>query len=314
MFINKTIFYEHIIPSNNSIEAVSTTQKRLAIQDAFKCEDNNRALKALNEYLTLFKNMLTYLYHNRSKIVLKEQPHFDWSWENESYMSTCWQWEHIMIHAALYRLHSEMGIESMKNQSWKEASKHFTTAAQYSKTIIEKILPLWSWKTENTNHLTFKEFWKANLYHSISLKDLCTLQFGYTDRGISDKNAIKLLNRIENLNNKSIIEWSMQKNISLMNWARVGKAILQARIYVEEEEYGKAIGLINNWESPFEQLVSSDHLNIIMECFVTQLKAVLDVKLDWITANNNIHYKVIEVPDLVLQQEKNNILDTIKCF
>ena len=61
-------------------------------------------------------------------------------------------------------------------------------------------------------------------------------------------------------------------------------------------------------------MVSSDHLNVIMECFVTQLKAILDVKLDWITANNNIHYKVIEVPDLVLQQEKNDILHTIKCF
>lgn len=312
--INKTLYYEHIINQNINIESVNTTQKRLALQDAFNCDDNLRALKALDEYLLLFKKMLKYLSHNRNKVVLKEQPQFDWTWEGESWMSTCWQWENIMIHAALYKLHTNMGILSMKKQSWKEASTHFISSARYSKTIIEKILPLWTWKIDHTNHVTFKEYWYSNLYHALSLKDLCTLQFAYTKNGISDNNAIKLLNRIENYSNNSILYWSMKKNVSLMNWARVGKAILHARVYSEKDEYGKSIGLLNNWEGSFQTLVSTDHLNIIMECFVTQLRAILDLKSEWISSNNNIYYKPIEVPELVFQKDKMDIINTIECY
>jgi hypothetical protein len=313
--INKTIFYERILASySNPNEAVLTTQKRLALQDALNCEDNNRALKALNEYLSLFKNMLDYISSNRSNIVLKEQPQFDWSWENESWMSTCWQWEHIMIYASLYKLNLHNGMDQMKNQNWKDASKHFSDACRYSKTIVEKILPLWSWKTDHTIHLTFKDYWHSKLYYSNALKNLCTLQFAYMGNGISDNNALKLLNRIENDSNKSIVKWAAVLNVSLMNWARVGKAIIQARVYSENDEYGKAIGLIDNWESSFTKLKDSDKLNIVMECFVTQLQLILDLRNDWSTSNNNIHYKPIEVPDLVVVQEKTDILNSIKSF
>ena len=64
----------------------------------------------------------------------------------------------------------------------------------------------------------------------------------------------KLLNRIENDSNKAIVKWVSSLNVSLMNWARVGKAIIQARVHSENDEYGKAIGLIDNWESSFTNL------------------------------------------------------------
>lgn len=315
VYINKTLYYERILPSTDASDAVLATQKRLALQDAFKCGDKSRALKALKEYLLSFKKIINNVSSNRTNIILKEQPQFDWFWEKQSWMSTCWQWEHIMIHASLYKLNMSMGIECMKTQKWKEASKYFSDASRYSKTIIMKILPLWSWKTDNTIHLTFEDYWKSKLYYSISMKDLCTLQYGYSTTGISDNNAVKLLNRIESTCNKSVTHWVLKNSISLMNWARVGNAIIHARIFSEEDEYGKALGLLNNWESLYEKLVISDRLNAVMECFVVQLNIIKENQSDWITSNNNIHYKAIELPELKSKyHEKNDIINTIKCF
>ena len=80
------VFFEHVLPSKCSDIipiCVSATQKRLALQDALECKDLDRAENAMSEYNNDFTKMIQFLKDNSATVVLRDQPHFDWSWSNK---------------------------------------------------------------------------------------------------------------------------------------------------------------------------------------------------------------------------------------
>ena len=210
MKILHSVFFEQILPIQDNLTntCVSVTQKRLALQDALKCDDMARAWKALKTYQEEFETLVNYISSNKSNLVLRKQPEFEWTWERDSWMSTCWKWEKTMIYASGYEINHRIAIEHMQNEKWKEASQRLSDASRYAKTLIDKILPSWVWKNDQTIYVTFTEYWHSKLYYSLATKNLCTLQFAYATKGISDNNAIKLLNRIEYCSNRSIAYWA----------------------------------------------------------------------------------------------------------
>lgn len=314
--ILKSVFFEKLVPTNvhekkNSIE---TTQKRLALQDALRLNELNRAKSALSQYTPLLANLIVSLEQNR-RCILTDQPMFDWSWGSGQYMSSCWRWENLMLHAAGYDIHIASAMETAIKSNFKEASKDFHSAGQYIVSIIDNILPDWTWKENASIHVTFPNFWSSKLSFIYAMKDLCTLQYAWSNEtGISDKNALKLLNRIEFLSTKSLSEWNNDDNTALMNWSRVSRAIVSARKLREEDEFGKAISLIKAWQPVLEKLVVDSHLNTIMEQLVRQLRNITSELDDWITTNNSVHFKPEEAVELeeISDEKKLEIKYTIK--
>ena len=314
--ILKSVFFEKLVPTNvhekkNSIE---TTQKRLALQDALRLNELARAKTAVTQYAPLLANLIASLEQNR-RCTLSDQPMFDWSWGSGQYMSSCWRWENLMLHAAGYDINIASAMDTANNSRFKEASKDFHLAGQYIVSIIDNILPEWTWKENASIHVTFPKFWSSKLSFIYAMKDLCTLQYAWSNTtGISDKNALKLLNRIEYLSTKSLSEWSNDDYTALMNWARVSKAIVTARKYREEDEYGKAISLVKAWQPVLEELVVNSHLNTIMEQLVGQLRNITSELDDWITTNNSVHFKPEETVELeeITEEQKLEIKYTIK--
>ena len=121
-----------------------------------------------------------------------------------------------------------------------------------------------------------------------------TLNFAYAGQGITDKNALRLLMRIEGQCHKSLAHWMNEDNAALMNWARAARALLLARTHTENDEWGKALGLVNDWEPILNRLISDNHLNIIMETLVTQLREVVEKRDDWAKTNHHVHFQEVE--------------------
>ena len=98
-----------------------------------------------------------------------------------------------------------------------------------------------------------------------------------------------------------------------MNWSRVSKAIVTARKYKEDDEYGKAISLVKAWQPVLEELVVNSHLNTIMEQLVGQLRNITSELDDWITTNNSVHFKPEETVELeeITDEQKLEIKYTI---
>tara|TARA_B100000214_G_C23940306_1_gene615375 strand:+ start:595 stop:1605 length:1011 start_codon:yes stop_codon:yes gene_type:complete len=313
--IIKSVFFEKTVPTSihekkNSIEA---TQKRLALQDALNLNDLSRAKTAVVAYRPLLSSLISSLEQNR-RCHLTEQPMFDWGWGSGEYMSSCWRWEKLMVHASGYDISMAKAMDTAIKTDFKGASKEFHTAGEYVITIVEKILPEWTWKENAALHVTFPKFWNSKLNFIYAMKDLCTLQYAWSGaKGITDKNALKLLKRIEYLSTKSLSVWSNEDNTALMNWARASRALVMARKFKEADDYGKAIYLVKSWEPVLEKLVNNSHLNTIMEELVTQLRNITSDLDDWITSNNSVHFKVEETVELEPIDEENlEIKYTIK--
>lgn len=311
--IKKSVLFERIIPqqSVSAQQSIATSQKRLSLQDALNNNDMPRAQKAVKEYRESLENIMKMLEQHRSMTILTEQPQFDWGWGTGSYMSSCWQWENLMTHAVGYDIFMTTAMNLATKSNFKEASKNFHSAGSYVVSVLEDVLPNWTWKENPSIHMTFAKFWKSKLEFIYAMKDLCTLNYAYAGVGITDKNAIRLLLRVEGQCQKSLGHWINADNTALMNWARVSRALLLARQHTEKDEWGKALGLVNDWDPILKRLISDNHLNIIMETLVTQLNEIVDKQDDWAKTNNHVHFLEVESVPLEdvteLEEIKNKI-------
>lgn len=311
--INKSVLFERIIPSQYvpAQESIMASQKRLSLQDALNNNDMKRAQKAIEEYRTHLHLLIKNLEQNRSMAILTEQPQFDWCWGSGSYMSSCWQWENLMTHAVGFDIFMTSAMSLATKSNFKEASKNFHMAGSYVVSVLDDVLPNWTWKENPSIHMTFDKFWRSKLDFVYAMKDLMTLNFAYAGQGITDKNAIRLLKRVEGQCHKSLAQWMNEDNAALMNWARASRALLLARTYTEEDEWGKALGLVNDWEPILNRLISDNHLNIIMETLVTQLNEIVDKQDDWAKTNHHVHFQEVESVPLEdvteLEEIKNKI-------
>ena len=303
--LNKSVFFERVLPGDFDLTnvAVTATQRRFALEDAIKCGDLLRSSKAVEEYSNEFYKIMHILSKNKTSIVLKEQPLFEWYWtdngENASFMSPCWQWEKTMIHACACDINMRIALNHAHDEEWKLANRYLQTSGQHAATIVSNVLGEWTWKEDQSVLMTFPEYWRSKLNFIYGLKDMFTLQFAYKTNGLANNNGIKLLNRAEKNSNLSIVEWANGQNASLMNWARVGRAFLTAKRYAENEEVGKSIGMVNTWEPMLNTLEKTDKLAGSMKTIVSTLKDIAAEKSGWINANDHIHYQKIEVPELV---------------
>lgn len=312
--IRKTILFEKIIPSNilDNATAIACSQKRLSLQDALNNNNLKHARTYCEEYRVSFIKILDTLEKKRANTVLLDQPQFDWDWNSGSYMSSCWVWESLMACAVSYDIFMASGMKSATSQEYKQASQYFHKAGEYVQTIIEKILPTWTWKEDASIHMTFEKFWESKIYFIYAMKDLCTIQHAInTDKGISEANAIRLLKRMEGYNNQSLVKWFNSDNEALMNWSRIARALFNAKSLANNEEFGKAIGLVKAWEPLLDRLSVENHMNIIMETLVESLKHITDELADWESSNSNVHFQEIEEVPLEeiehLEEIKNKI-------
>jgi hypothetical protein len=312
--ITKSVFFERFIPTDMIASAVSIecTQKRLALQDALNTNETDRALEKIEEYRGALESIIKLLETNRSKTVLKEQPQFDWAWGSGSYMSSCWRWEKLMTYAVGYDINMASAMKKATGGQFKEASQHFNQAGEYCVSIVDNVLPEWQWKEVQSIHMTMENFWKSKVYFIYAMKDLMTLQYGISQPAeISDKNAIRIVSRMEGLCKKSLAEWSNQDNSGLMNWARAARAVYTARSHAEKDEFGKAIGLVQNWDGVLTRLVNDNHLNIIMENLVVALREITDQIEDWRVTNAHVHFHPIETPVLSEIEQYDEITNKI---
>lgn len=299
--IKKSVLFEKITPEDTIVKKISieASQKRLSLQDALINEDDERAKIAVKEYRNSFNILLSELEKNRSKTILKEQPQFDWNFGSKRHMSSCWIWELLMIHAVGFDVNYNLGLKHSNEENFKSASKMFHCAGEYVQTIIQKILPRWTWKEDPSVHITFERFWVSKLYYIYALKDLSTLQFGLSsDNGITDKNIIKLLERIEGFNNLSMIKWLNSDNEDLMNWIRVSRAVHLANKNSKNEKFGVAIGTLEAWETVFNDLKNKSPLKTIMEILILNLNDVIENKQEWVNSNNFVHHDTIQTLEL----------------
>lgn len=300
--IKKSVLFEKITPEDTIVKKISieASQKRLSLQDALINKDDKRAKIAVEEYRNAYDILLSELVRNRSKTVLKEQPQFDWELGTKRHMSSCWIWELLMIHAVGFDVNYNLGLKYSNEENFKSASKMFHCAGEYVQTIIQKVLPRWTWKEDPSVHITFERFWVSKLYYIYGLKDLSTLQFGLVSKnGVTNKNIIKLLERIEGFNNLSIIKWFNSDNENLMNWIRVSRAIHLANKYATEEKFGMAIGTLEAWETLFYDLKNKSHLKPVMEVLISNLNNVIENKQEWVNSNNFVHHDIIEIAELI---------------
>lgn len=289
-----SVFFEQVLPSEWSQQGIVSSKKRRALQDAIECQDLQRIIKSYKEYKPNFQHLLRQVSENKTNLVLREQPRFQWSWEKSNWMSSCWQFEHTMIHAVGFKAMVDHALTLSEQSKWQEAGKACKEAYDIAKYIESDILPKWSWKAQHGMFVAFPKYWKAKKHFASALRQLCTLQYGFSTE-LSRNNALKLLDRVEKESKDSIVAWTNPNNTSLLNWACVSKFILTAANHIEVEEYGKAIGLLQKWESVYEEL-QEDHLKRSMVSLTVEVQKVLDCKIEWESANSNIHYQVIEVP------------------
>jgi len=314
MTIEKSVFFEHIIPDDFGITAIAVkaTQARLSLEDALNHDEYERAARDLKTYKTLFDKLLKTIYINKSSMVLKAQPLFEWSWANgnEKYMSPCWLWENLMLHAAGNDVHVKMSMVHAEKDEWKLANKHLSISGRYSATISQKILPKWTWKEDQSICMTFADFWTSKLQFIHGTKHLCTPKYAYsTENGISNTNVLKFLNQIETHANSSILLWSNKDNTELMNWCRVFRAYATARKYAEKDEYGKSIGMVNKWSKPLAVLKSKQNLCRYLNAALEEVDKITEEKKEWIQTNDHLHYLKIEAPELQPPKNlENNII------
>ena len=314
--IRKSILFEKIVPETilDSKTAIDCSQKRLSLQDALNTNNMNQARKYCEEYRTAFIKVLENIEAQRANTVLLEQPQFEWDWNSGSYMSSCWIWEQLMSNAVSYDIYMASAMKSMSSKEYKEASKYFHKAGEYVQTIIEKVLPTWTWKEDASIHMTFEKFWVSKIYFIYSMKDLCTIQHAMNGKGISGQNALRLLERIQSYNDLSFSKWANADNEALMNWARVGRALFLAQTAAEREEFGQAIGTVRAWEPILDQLRDRNHMNIVMETLVSSLKNITDSLDEWETSNGHVHFKVIEeieLPDIKEMEEITSKINSL---
>lgn len=288
--MKSSVFFEQILPINWSQIGISASKSRRALEDAIECKDTERTVKAVKEYKLDFQHLLKEVGKHKTSLTLREQPCFEWSWDDSSWMSSCWQFEHTMIHAYGYRANIDMALKLCKDGKWQAAGRACNAANELASFIHETILPKWSWKAQQM-FIALPMYWKSNVLFSSALKDLCTVQYGYSTE-ISRTNALKLLNRVEQQSKDSLLLWTNGNNKSLMNWAMVSKEVLTAANHVEVDEYGKAIGLLQRWQPVFEEL-KEDHMFDSMKLLHEEVNKVLLCKKEWESVNNNIHYQVI---------------------
>jgi hypothetical protein len=301
--IKKSIFFERIVPEGFGVEnAVKATKLRLALEDAMERKDLRKAATMVKEYREMYDKVMDVVHDNKCKLVLKEQPQFEWTWalSKESFMSPCWLWEKLMIHACESNIYVELGMDCAANHQWKESNKHFHTAGRHITTILTTILPKWTWKENQSVSMCLSDFWESRISFIHGMKDVCTLQFAYSSTdGITNKNAIKLLKRAESNANVSLLTWASDSNSSLMNWVRISRAFVMAKSFAENEEYGKAIGLLKMWEGSLNEL-EKNNMNPAMQTLMGVLKKIQSEKADWISTNDHIHYQKIESSELTL--------------
>ena len=313
--ITKSVFFERFIPVD-MIEAalsIDCTQKRLALQDALNTNETGRAKDKVEAYRKSLETIINLIESNRSKMVLIEQPQFDWAWGSGSYMSSCWRWEKLMTYAVGYDINMASAMNKAINGVYKDAASHFHKAGEYCVTIVDHVLPEWSWKENSSVHMTMANFWKSKIYFIYALKDLMTLQFGLThDKEISDRNAVRVVSRMEGLCKKSIAEWSNHDNSGLMNWSRATRAIFTARLHAENDNFGNAIGLVQDWDTVLTRLINTNHLNIIMENLVVALRVITNQVEDWKVTNQHVHFQTVETPELEEILEYDEITTKIK--
>lgn len=315
--ITKSVFFERFIPEDTIEPAVSIdcTQKRLALQDALNTNETERARTKIEEYRGVLETIIKLLENNRSKTVLKEQPQFDWTWGSGSHMSSCWRWEKLMTYAVGYDINMASAMSKATNGKFKEASHMFNQAGEYCVSIVDNVLPEWQWMEKSSIHMTMENFWKSKVYFIYAMKDLMTVQYGLTQgQGLSDKNVIRILSRIEGLCKKSIADWSNHDNSGLMNWARAARAIYTAHGHAEKDEFGKAIGLVQDWNSVLTRLINDNHLNIIMEQLVVALRQITDQVEDWRVTNTHVHFAPIETPELAEIEQYDEIKNKINAL
>jgi len=234
ILIKKSIFFERIIPEGFGVDdAVTATKLRLALEDAMERKDLAKAAEAAEKYREMFDTVMDTVHENKSKLVLKEQPQFDWAWAKESFMSPCWLWEKLMIHACESNIQLELGMARASEQRWKESNHHFHNAGRHMVTIVSTILPKWTWKENQAVSVCLPEYWKSKINLVQGMKDVCTLQYATSGEGISNKNAIKLLKRAESHANLSLLTWGEERNSELMNWVRIARAFYMAQTYAD---------------------------------------------------------------------------------
>lgn len=314
-----SVFFEHVLPSKCSEiipTCVSATQKRLALQDALECNDLDRAENAMKEYNNDFTKIFQFLKDNSATVVLRDQPHFHWSWSTQQHMSTCWQYEKLMMHACSSDIYFKKSLRSAQEKQWKEANKFIQTSGEHIATIIHQVLKTWAWKEAPSVTTTQKEFWQSKLNLIYALKDMYTLQYGYSNpKGVTVNNSMKLLNRAEHSSSISIIQWASEYNTVLMNWCRVSRAFLSAKKSADQGEYGKAIGLINTFEPLLEELNGKNILRECIDTLYTKLTEVLEMKQEWEATNKHVHYQRIETPALetyIVDDTDIKIIEPIK--
>ena len=61
-------------------------------------------------------------------------------------MSSCWQWENLMTHAVGFDIFMTSAMSLATKSNFKEASKNFHTAGSYVVSVIDDVLPNWTWK------------------------------------------------------------------------------------------------------------------------------------------------------------------------
>lgn len=314
-----TVFFEHVLPSSCSdilSTAVSATQKRLALQDALECKDFDRAEESMKEYSSDFTTILQFLKDNSASVVLKDQPHFDWSWCGQQHMSTCWQYEKLMIHACSSDIYFKKSMRCANAKTWKDANKFIQSSGEHVATIIHQVLKQWVWKEAPSVSMTQTEFWQSKLNLIYALKDMFTLQYGYSNpKGVTINNSMKLLNRAEHSSSISLIQWAGYYNTMLMNWCRVSRAFLSAKKWADQGEYGKAIGLVNTFEPLLEELHGNATLSECVDTLYNKINEVLQMKQEWEQTNNHVHYQRIEAPDLetyIVDDADIKIIEPIK--
>ena len=281
------------------------------------CKDIARSEIAVKEYNSDFSVIFQFLKDNNATVVLKDQPHFEWSWDEQNqYMSTCWQYEKLMIHACSSDIYFKKSLQHAQGKNWKEANKSIQNSGEHLATIIHKVLKQWAWKESPSILMAQTEFWQSKLNLVYAFKDIFTLQYGYlSTKGVTINNGMKLLNRAEHSSCLSLIQWAGKYNTVLMNWCRVGRAFLSAKKRADDGEYGKAIGLINTFEPLLDELHNNPVLSVHVDTLYNKLSEILEIKQEWESTNNHVHYQRIETPELetyIVDDADIKIIEPIK--
>ena len=202
-------------------------------------------IKSLETYCAQYLKILQAVTNTTT---LLKQPLFSWSIDGENIQTSCWLFEGIIPHIALYNLYVKQATEKANADDFKSANKLFQKAE--TKCIQSlNLAARWKWKIPSMNHKIVMGRWHiAQKYMTQTYQHLCYIGVAL-ENDSNSKTLLTLSERAFKSASKAYVNWKENDSEHLIKIADGLRHLFNSHVNWENNNYGASIYTLQTYFS-----------------------------------------------------------------